>query len=156
MLAWKIQWTEEAGGLQSMVSQSNMTEREHTIILLMMVMVKWGKGRVLIIELRFLFYFIYFILFLELRFLKNFNFNWCIVALQCIIFCSCNTCMLSHFGCVQLCATLWTVACQLSKEFSRWECWSGLNFLLQGIFPTQLLNLPFLTYICIGRRVLYH
>ena len=43
---------------------------------------------------------------------------------------------LSHF---QLCETPWTVACQptLSKGFSRQGYWSGLHFLLQGIFPTQ-------------------
>ena len=35
---------------------------------------------------------------------------------------------LSHFSCVQLCATLWTAACQtsLSMGFSRQEYWSGL------------------------------
>ena len=38
--------------------------------------------------------------------------------------------------------TLWTVARQapLSMGFSRQEYWSGLHFLLQGIFPTQGLN----------------
>ena len=38
--------------------------------------------------------------------------------------------VLSHFGHVQLCATLWTVACQapLSIGFSRQECWSGFPF----------------------------
>ena len=43
-------------------------------------------------------------------------------------------CMLSHFSHVQLCATLWTVACQapLSMEFSRQEYWSGLTFLSPG------------------------
>ena len=41
-----------------------------------------------------------------------------------------------------LCATLWTVACHtlLSMEFSTQEYWSGLPFLLQGIFPTQGSN----------------
>ena len=36
--------------------------------------------------------------------------------------------MLSHFSCVQLCATLWTAAHQapLSMGFSRQEYWSGL------------------------------
>ena len=36
-------------------------------------------------------------------------------------------------------ATPWTVAHQtpLSLGFSRQEYWSGLHFLLQGIFPTQ-------------------
>ena len=51
----------------------------------------------------------------------------------------------AHFtGCclVQLFATPWIVACQapLSMEFSRHEYWSGLPFLLQGIFPIQELN----------------
>ena len=43
---------------------------------------------------------------------------------------------------VQLLATLWNVAYQapLSMGFSRQEYWSGLPFLLQGIFPTQRLN----------------
>ena len=46
---------------------------------------------------------------------------------------------LSH---VRLFATPWTVACQapLSMGFSRQEYWSGLHFLLQGIFQTQGLN----------------
>ena len=37
-------------------------------------------------------------------------------------------CARSHFSCVQLCETLWTVACQAptSMEFSRQEYWSGL------------------------------
>ena len=39
-----------------------------------------------------------------------------------------RSCELSHFSCVQLCVTPWTVACQapLSMEFSRQEEWSGL------------------------------
>ena len=38
--------------------------------------------------------------------------------------------VLNHFSCVQLFATLWTVALQapLSMEFSRQEYWSGLPF----------------------------
>ena len=53
--------------------------------------------------------------------------------------------MLSH---VQLYATLWTVAHQdpLYVEFSRQEYWSGLHVLLQGIFPTQGLNLHLLQW----------
>ena len=123
--------------------ESNMTEHAHTTTLLMMVIIKWGKGIVLIVELRCF---------------KKFNFYWCIVALQCIIFCSTATakwisyaCMLSHFRCVRLCAALWTMACQLSMECSRQECWSGLGFLLQGIFPTQGLNLPSLTSVLADR-----
>ena len=43
---------------------------------------------------------------------------------------------------VRLFATLWSVARQapLSMRFSRQEYWSGLHFLLQGIFPTQGSN----------------
>ena len=47
-------------------------------------------------------------------------------------------CMLSCFSCVRLCATLWTVACQvaLSMGFSRKEYRKGSHALPQGIFPT--------------------
>ena len=50
---------------------------------------------------------------------------------------------LSH---VRLFVTTWTVAYQAtpSMGFSRQEYWSGLPFLLQGIFPTQGSNLGFL------------
>ena len=39
-------------------------------------------------------------------------------------------CVLSFFSCVQLCVTLWTVACQvpLSMGFFRQEYWSWLLF----------------------------
>src|SRR5574340_945194 len=45
--------------------------------------------------------------------------------------------MLSHFSHVQLCVTLWTIACQapLSTGFSRQEYWSGLPFLSPGDLP---------------------
>ena len=46
------------------------------------------------------------------------------------------------FSHISLFVTPWTVAHQtpLSMEFSRQEYWSGLLFLLQGIFLTQGLN----------------
>ena len=60
------------------------------------------------------------------------------------IFLYCSMWVLSCFSCVQLFATLWTVArwTSLSMGFSRQEYWSGLPlfFLLQGIFSTQGLN----------------
>ena len=45
--------------------------------------------------------------------------------------------MISHFSCVQLCLTLWTVAQQapLSMGFSRQEYWSGLPFPSPGDLP---------------------
>ena len=54
--------------------------------------------------------------------------------------------MLSSFSCVQLCVTLWTVACQapLSMDFFRQEYWSGLpcpppgDLPNTGIKPTSL------------------
>ena len=49
---------------------------------------------------------------------------------------------------VQLCATPWTVSRQasLSIGFSRQEYWTGVgsHTFLQGIFPTQGLNLHLL------------
>ena len=54
-----------------------------------------------------------------------------------------HTCaLLSRFSHVQLFATPGTVAYQalMSMGFSRQEYWSGLPFLLQGIFPNQWLN----------------
>ena len=46
-------------------------------------------------------------------------------------------CMLRHFSPVQLCATLWTVACQvpLFVGFSRQEYWSGSPFPSPGELP---------------------
>ena len=46
-------------------------------------------------------------------------------------------CVLSRFGCVRLCATLWTPALQalLSMGFSRQEYWSGLPCLPPGDLP---------------------
>ena len=54
--------------------------------------------------------------------------------------------VLSRFSHVQLCATLWTLACQalLSMGFSRQEYWSGLpcpplgDLLHPGIEPRSL------------------
>ena len=55
--------------------------------------------------------------------------------------------VLSLFSCVQLLATLWTIACQalLSMGFSRQDTGDGCHALLQ-IFPTQGSN-PCLLYL---------
>ena len=66
--------------------------------------------------------------------------------------------MLCHFSCVQLFATLWTVALQapLSMGFSRQEYWSGLPSHPPGD-PPNPGNQIHISYIsCTGRRVLYH
>ena len=59
------------------------------------------------------------------------------------VYLCCCACVLSR---VRLFVTLWTVAHQapLSMGFYRQEYWSGLHFLLQGIFLTQGLNPHFL------------
>ena len=51
-------------------------------------------------------------------------------------------CMLSHFSCVWLCVTPWTVVHQvpMSLGFFRQESWSGLPCPLQEVFLTQGLN----------------
>ena len=62
------------------------------------------------------------------------------------VFITSHACMLSH---VRVFVTPWTVALQapLSLGFSRQEyCWS-CHFLLQGIFPTQRLNLHLLQFL---------
>ena len=66
-----------------------------------------------------------------------------------------HTCMLSCFSHVQLCATLWTVACQapLSMGFSRQEHWSAL---LQGIFPAHGLDPPHLLCLLHWQGDFYH
>ena len=57
--------------------------------------------------------------------------------------------MLSHFSCVQLFATLWTVVCQapLSVGFFRQDTGVGCHAFLQGIFPTQGLNPHLLCFL---------
>ena len=76
--------------------------------------------------------------------------------------------MLSHFSCVQLSKTLWTIAHQvpLSMGFSRQEYWSGLPFPPRGdppnpaiepgspalqadSLPTEPPGEPIYIYICI-------
>ena len=55
--------------------------------------------------------------------------------------------MVSHFSCVQLFATLWTVALKasLSVEFSRQEYWSGLPCPPPGDLPDPGIEPTFLT-----------
>ena len=63
--------------------------------------------------------------------------------------------MLSCFSHVWLLVSPWTVAqeAHLSKEFSRQENPGvGFHFLVQGIFPTQGLNLYVLHYHCATRE----
>ena len=74
---------------------------------------------------------------------------------MCVYVCVCAHMHLplSH---VWLFVTPWTVACQasLSIGFCRQEYWSGLHFLLQGIFLTQRLN-PCLLCLLRCRQIIY-
>ena len=66
----------------------------------------------------------------------------------------CSLLLLSHFSCVQLCGTPWTVAHQapLSMGFSRQEHWSGLLFPSPGDSSPPRIG----TWVsCIGRQLLY-
>ena len=65
-------------------------------------------------------------------------------------------CVLSHFGCTRLYATLWTTASQapLSAEFSRPAYWSGLLCLPSGDLPNPGIKPMSLKSTCIGRWVL--
>ena len=53
-----------------------------------------------------------------------------------------RACVQSHFSCVHLFVTPWTVACQapLSMGFSKQDTGVGCHAPLQRIFPTQGLN----------------
>ena len=53
-----------------------------------------------------------------------------------------HVCALSHFSCVWLFVTLWTVACQapLSMGFSRQEYWSGLPYPAPGDLPDPVIE----------------
>ena len=69
----------------------------------------------------------------------------------------CVSCLLSHFSCVRLFATLWTVARQAPRP---WDSPSkntavGFHALLQGIFLTQGLNLSLLRLL-LCKKILYH
>ena len=66
--------------------------------------------------------------------------------------------MLSHFTCVRVFATLWTMAHQasLSMGFSRQEYWSGLPCpSFRGSSQPRDQTRSFYVF-CIGRGVLYH
>ena len=97
ILAWRIQWAEEPGRLQSIGSQeldttyqlkqaTNQSELIYSVVL----------G----------------------------------IQLSDSVKCMLLLLLLSHFSCVQLCATPWTAAHQapLSTGFSRQEYWGGLPF----------------------------
>ena len=64
--------------------------------------------------------------------------NYLLYCFMCVY-----VCMRSPFSCVWLFATLWTVACQaLGPWYSSGKnTWIGCHAFLQGIFPTQGLNL---------------
>ena len=68
-----------------------------------------------------------------------------------------GVCVLSHFSCIQLFETLWTVARQapLSMRFSRQEHWSALPCPPSGDPPNPGVK-PVSHVSCIGRQILYH
>ena len=73
----------------------------------------------------------------------------------CVFVCARTRMHLATWSCLTL-VTPWTVACQasLSMGFCRQEYWSGLHFLLQGIFLTQRLN-PCLLCLLYCRQIIY-
>ena len=73
-------------------------------------------------------------------------------------------CVLSRFGCVQLCATVWTVVHQapLSIGFFSQEYWSRYSSILEywqipsSRGPSQLRDRTRVSYVsCIARQVFY-
>ena len=119
-LAWKIPWMEEPGRLQSMGSlESDTTERLHFHFSLSCI----GEGNGNPLQCSFLenprgggacWAAVYGVAESWTRLKRLSSLAW----------------VLSHFSCVQLFATLWTVAHQapLSMGFSRQEYWNRLSF----------------------------
>ena len=67
--------------------------------------------------------------------------------------------MLSHFSCVRLFVTLWTVARQapLSMGLSKQEYWSGLPFPSPGDPPDAGIEHTYVTSVpCIAGRFFTH
>ena len=64
-----------------------------------------------------------------------------------------HACILSLFSRVQLCAILWTAACQapLSMGFARQESWRGFPGLTLGDLPNPGTEPTSLTSTCTGR-----
>ena len=62
--------------------------------------------------------------------------------------------VLGHFSCIQLFATLWTIACQtpLSMGFARQEYWSGLPCPPPGNLPDPGIELVSLTSPALADR----
>ena len=67
-------------------------------------------------------------------------------------------CEQSHFSCVQLCAILWTVACQapLSMGYSKANTleWVAMPSPRGSSQPKDQSHVSYVS--CIGRQVLYH
>ena len=63
-------------------------------------------------------------------------------------------CIISHFRCVRIFVTTFTVARQatVSMGFSRQEYWSGLPFSPPGDLPNPGIK----PASCVGRWILYH
>ena len=78
----------------------------------------------------------------------------CICSSQFPNLCLLPTCMLSHFSCVWLFSTLWTVASQapLSMEFSRQGYWSELPCPLPGGSPQPRDWIHIFCVSCIAGR----
>ena len=81
-----------------------------------------------------------------------------IIYLAILHFIKYSACLLSHFSCVWLFATLWTVACQapLSTAFCRQEYWSGLPVSSSRGSSWSRDGTHVFHVSCIGRCILYH
>ena len=93
---------------------------------------------------------------------RFYSISWNVCVCVCVWVCALS-CWVSH---VRLFATLWTVALQapLSMAFPGKDTGMGGHFLLQGLFPTQGLNLlscisctaRWILYDCATWEVLFH
>ena len=80
--------------------------------------------------------------------------DWAPVATLVSLMHTLRACLLSSFSPVQLCATLWSAACQahLSTGFSRQEYWSGIPCPPPGDPPDPVIKLASLTSSALAGR----
>ena len=145
-IAWKIPWTEEPGRLQSMGLQrvrhdwATSTSLSHSCHDLWLC--PSFKGCAL--PLYLLFQFCNHSDSINKQLQKKWS-TWSLLFYFALGSCM-HACMLNRFSHVRLAATLWTIA---AKLLCLWDSpgkntGMGCHFLLQGIFPTQGLNLHLL------------
>ena len=141
ILAWRIPWTEELGGLQSMgCKKLDTTEQLHFLSHSCHDLWLCPSFKGCALPLYLLFQFCNHSDSINKQLQKKWS-TWSLLFYFALGSCM-HACMLNRFSSVRLAATLWTVA---AKLLCLWDSpgkntGMGCHFLLQQIIPTQGLN----------------